>query len=256
MSWLSEFYTSPHLIDPQTIFMTPYMMTGRSTFPVSFGPSRMERKKPFGVERFLQNGSFNPTITLFSLRFCKDQGQSPCQFTPISQHLSTRVTTYQKSIDMSTFKRASELSASAQCQGSRGNLNYLRWAVVTLLSLSLRYIYCSLNSTHPSLSKVASMRIPSNAATAFILLLQLYESLTLISAQDTPLLPAVKFKAEPREDRPAVIRGLIDPDLSKRQTYYYCPAPSYGCESYYCCPNVNYRCCRGESPIVLDRQVR
>lgn len=48
----------------------------------------------------------------------------------------------------------------------------------------------------------------------------------------------------------SVNRGLINPNPSKRQTYYYCPAPGYTCEYYYCCPNVNYRYCRGESWLL------
>ena len=62
---------------------------------------------------------------------------------------------------------------------------------------------------------------------------------------DTTLLPTLKFEAEPRN---ALIRGLIDREIDKRQ-YSYCPAPMYRCEYSHCCPNTNHPCCRGKSII-------
>lgn len=101
------------------------------------------------------------------------------------------------------------------------------------------------------LIQLAKMRALSVAAVS-ILLLQYASLVTLTSAQDAPLIPAVKFAAEPQQEDRSVIRGLMNPDLSKRQTYY-CPAPRYTCEYRYCCLNVNYRCCRGESPLLGQR---
>lgn len=84
-------------------------------------------------------------------------------------------------------------------------------------------------------------------AALLTILVLLVQYLPLTSADTTvPLIPAAKFEAEPRQ---GLIRGLVDPNIDKRQTYYYCPAPSYTCEYNYCCTNQNYQCCRGECII-------